>query len=176
MPRLGKRAQQLKQTRDSSVKKSQLQATSPNQSSSDHPSTSAAALQVEDAQISSSDTSATDFDSDEALTNDPEAMMEEFVTDWVSSLPRDDLYSLALLLFQVLTQDFQLMITAASKIVAKYVNRSYKTVQKWRVDFLQNKGELPTFLRGRYTRMGSVANDEDLTERARQHVRDSAFN
>ena len=61
-------------------------------------------------------------------------------TDWVSSLSRDDLYSLALLLFQVLTQDFQLMITSASKIVAKYVNRQFRsggsTSYKTRVNFL----------------------------------------
>ena len=87
MPRLGKRAQHFNMARDSSVKKSNL-ATSPDHSSSEQPSTSAAASQVEDAQVSSSDT---ELDSDEALTNDPEAMMEEFIADWVFSLPRDDL-------------------------------------------------------------------------------------
>ena len=71
MPRLGKRAQHLKMARES--KKSKLQTTSPDHSSSEQPSTSAAASQVEDAQVSSSDTSDTEFDSDEALTNDPEA-------------------------------------------------------------------------------------------------------
>ena len=39
------------------------------------------------------------------------------------------------------------------------MNRSHKTVQKWRVDFLQNKGELSDFLHGTYARIGSVAND-----------------
>ena len=69
-----------------------------------------------------------DFDVEEALKGDPEAlkgnpeaMIKEFTADWVASLTRDDLYSLALLLLQVLTQDFQLLITAALKIIAKYV-------------------------------------------------------
>ena len=59
---------------------------------------------MEDAQISSGDTSDTEFDSDEALTNDPEGMMEGFVADWVSSLSRYYLYALALLLLSSYTR------------------------------------------------------------------------
>ncbi len=133
--------------------------------------TSDDASQIENVPSSSTETSDTDFNSDEALKNDPDAMIEEFTADWFASLPRDDLHSLSLLLFQILTNDVQLMITATSKIVAKYVNRSHKTVQKWRIDFLHNEGELPDFLRGTYTRMCCVANDEDLTMRAGQYIR-----
>ena len=103
-----------------------------------------------------SESSDTYLDQEEALRKDPEAMLGEFTADWVESLPRDDLYALALLLFHILTQDFQLLITAASKIVAKYVNHSPQTVEKWRVDFLRNEGELPDFLRGTYARMNCV--------------------
>lgn len=59
-------------------------------------------------------------------------------------------------------------ITAASKIVGKYIKRSHKTVEKWRVDFLKGEGELPEFLRGTYARMDSVASDENLTMAAKE--------
>lgn len=143
--------------------------TSQDQSSSEQSSTSSVASLVENL---ISDTSDSEFDLDEALKSDPEAMMEEFTADWIAS---DDLYPFALLIFQVLTHHFQLMITAASKIVVKHVNRSHKTVQKWQVDFLHNKGELSDYLRGIYARMGSVANDEELTKRATEYVRENAF-
>ena len=77
-------------------------------------------------------------------------MIEELTADCVASLSRDDLYSLSLLLLQVLMQDFQLLITAASKIIAKYVKHSHKTVEKWHVDFQKSGGVLPEFLRGTY--------------------------
>ena len=65
-------------------------------------------------------------------------MTEEFTADWVV------LYSLALFCFckSWPKTSFQLMITAASKIVARYVNRSHNTIEKWRVEFLK---ELPWF-------------------------------
>lgn len=66
-------------------------------------------------------------------------------------------------------------ITAASKIVGKYIKRSHKTVEKWRVDFLKGEGELPEFLRGTYARMDSVASDENLTMAAKEYVPENAF-
>ena len=173
MPRLGKRAQHLKRARDAAKKQAKVVtpagpsgAATPDLSTSPVPSLN---------ESDHSESSDTDFDPEEALRKDPEAMLGEFTADWVESLPRDDLYTLALLLFHILTQDFQLLITAASKIVAKYVNRSPQTVEKWRVDFLRNEGELPDFLRGTYARMNCVSNDEDLTMKAREYVRENAF-
>ena len=129
----------------------------------------------------STDASDSDGDSDptfdplEALKNDPDALLEEFVSNWVASLPRDDVYSLSLLLFHILKQDFQLLIYPASKIIAKYLNKNFKTVQKWRGDFVKNNGELPDFLRGRYSRMNTVRNNEQLAEQATQYVRENSF-
>ncbi len=72
------------------------------------------------------------IDPDASLKNDPVALIGEFTTDCIFSLSRDDdLYSLAL----IFTEDFQLKVTAASTIFAKYVNRSEQTVEKWRVKF-----------------------------------------
>ena len=116
-----------------------------------------------------------DFDPEEALRSDPEALLEEFVVDWVSSLPREDLYSLSLLLFHILKQDFQLLIGPASKIIASHLKKSHKTIQKWRVDFLKNEGELPEFLRGKYHRTNAIAKNEELTEQAILYVRENAF-
>ena len=86
-----------------------------------------------------------DFDPEEEMKLDPGAMTEEFTADWIASLPRDDLYALSILLFHLLQQDFQLLIYPASKIIAKYLKKTYKTVQKWRVDFIDSGGEIPEF-------------------------------
>jgi hypothetical protein len=64
-----------------------------------------------------------DFDPDEALLLDDDALIGEFIGDWVASLCREDVYSLSLLLFHVLRQEFLLQIYPASKLIAKYVNR-----------------------------------------------------
>ena len=121
------------------------------------------------------DSSYSDFDVEEALKGDPEAMIEEITADWVASLTQDDLYSLSLLLLQVLTTYFQLLITAASKIIAKYVKRSHKPVEKWCVDFLKSGRELPEFLRRIYARMNCISKDENLMRAAKEYVRENAF-
>lgn len=48
-------------------------------------------------------------------------------------------------------------------------------MEKWRADFLKNEGQLPEFLRGKYERMNAIANNEDLSDRARLYVRDNSF-
>ena len=123
----------------------------------------------------SSSSSDSDFDPTEGLKSDPVAMMGEFCIDWIASLSREDVYSLSLLLFQILQQDFLLLIGPAAKIIGKYLAKNPKTIEKWRVDFLKNSGELPEFLCGKYRRMGTISDNEDLTERARQYVRENAF-
>lgn len=58
----------------------------------------------------SSSSSDSDFDPTEGLKSDPVAMMGEFCIDWIASLSREDVYSLSLLLFQILQQDFLLLL------------------------------------------------------------------
>ncbi len=53
--------------------------------------------------------------------------------------------------------------------------KNFKTVQKWRTDFVKNNGELPDFLRGHYGRMNAVKNNEELTEKATRYVRENSF-
>ena len=131
------------------------------------PSTSGLASQVEGGSSSESDSS---FDADDALLKDPDAMIEEFVADWVASLARDDVYALSLLLFHVLKQEFLRCVYPAFKIIGRVLNKNYKTIQKWRVDFINNKGELPEYFRGKYKRMQAISHNEDLTEEARLFV------
>ena len=50
------------------------------------------------------------------------------------------------------------------KIIAHHLKNNYKTVQKWRVDILNNKDEIPDFLRGRYHQMNTIAKNEALSE------------
>ncbi len=115
------------------------------------------------------------FDFAKSLKKDQDALLEEFANNWIASLPREDLYSLALLLFHILKQDFQLLIYPASKIRSKYLMKNFKTVQKWRTDFVKNNGELPDFLRGHYGRTNAVKNNEELTEKATRYVGENSF-
>lgn len=75
------------------------------------------------------DTSSSDSYSDptEAPRSDLEAVMREFCSDWITSLSREDLYSLSLFLFHVLQQDFLLLI---AKITAKYLGKNPRTIEK----------------------------------------------
>ena len=139
----------------------------------DRSSTSGGALEAEETESSSQSDS--DFDPEDALLKDPDGMIEEFAADWIATLPRDDLYSLSLLLFHILQQEFLQLVYPASKIIGKVLNKNYKTIQKWRVDFLNNKVEVPDFLRGKYERMKAIASNEDLTEQARLYVRENSF-
>ncbi len=101
--------------------------------------------------------------------------MGEFCSDWIASLSREDFYSLSLLLFQVLQQDFLLLVGPAAKIIGKYLCKNPKTIEKWRVDFLKSEGELPEYLRGRYERMNAISNNEELTDQAKLYVRENSF-
>ena len=180
MPKLGKQKAHLREARLQLSKKQHKTGevvqnpTDPESPSviEEQPTTSGLASHVQDSGDSCSSDS--DFDPEEALINDPAAMIEDFTADWVASLPRDDLYALSLLIFQIIQQEFLLLVYPASKIIGKYLNKNYKTVQKWRVDFL-NQGEVPDFIRGKYERMNAVANDEDLTEEAWQYVHENGF-
>ncbi|MCG8622252.1 MAG: hypothetical protein MJE68_09695 [Proteobacteria bacterium] len=145
------------------------------QPTEDQPSTSGVAPEADSEETEGSSQSDSDFDPEDALLKDPDAMIEEFVADWIATLPRNDLYALSLLLFHVLQQEFLQLVYPASKIIGKILNKNYKTIQKWRVDFLNNKGEVPDFLRGKYERMQAIANNEDLTEQARLYVRENSF-
>ena len=139
----------------------------------DLPSTSGVGSHVQESGSSSESDSS--FDPDEALLKGPNAMIEEFAADWVVSLPRDDLYALSLLLFHILQQEFQQLIYPASEIIGRVLNKNYKTVQKWRVGFIHNEGEVPEFVRGKYNRMQAISNNEDLTEQAKLYVRENSF-
>ena len=116
----------------------------------DLPSTSEIGSQVQESSASglgsqtqesgSCSESDSSFDPDGALLKDPDAMIEEFAADWVAILPRDDLYTLSLLLFHILQQEFQQLIYPASEIIGRVLNKNYKTIQKWRVGFIHNEG------------------------------------
>ena len=60
-------------------------------------------MDVDDVSISICDEDS-DFDPEEAQVNDPIALVEDFVTDWINTLPRYDLYALCLLLIYLPTR------------------------------------------------------------------------
>ena len=70
-------------------------------------------------------------------------------TEWVESLSRDDLLSLAILLWYLLTSILAMQITEAAKIIGRVIGRSDRTVREWRTIFNRNKGSFPDTLQGK---------------------------
>ena len=73
-------------------------------------------------------------------------------TEWVESLSRDDLLSLAILLCYLLTGILAMQITEAAKIIGKVIGRSDRRVRKWSTIFNRNNGSFPDTLQGKYQR------------------------
>ena len=95
MPKLGERGEHLRLARKV-AKKARVKPEEVNE-----PTVAAAGPSRQPDGVN--DSSDSNFDIEEVLKWDPEAMIEEFTADWVASLTRDYLYSFLLLLLQVLT-------------------------------------------------------------------------
>ena len=74
-----------------------------------------------------------DYDSDEDETFDPaveeldeDAAMQVHVEEWLSTLDRDDVMSLTLLLHQLLVNRIQISVTEASKLIGETVKKKWK--------------------------------------------------
>ena len=157
--RLGKRKKPI-------LRESESECTRPRNSDSSDP-------EPNDLEYDSSSDS--DFNPTEALQGDPELLIKDHVKEWIESLPRDTLFSLALFLFFVFVGEFGMQIGAVSKVIAKHLNRHFRTIQDWRLNFLDNGGEVPDDMRGKYERSFKLESHEDLCTEAKRYVRAHAF-
>ena len=71
-------------------------------------------------------------------------------TEWVESLSRDDLLSLAILLWYLLTGILAMQITEAVKIIGRVIGRSDRIIRESRTNFNQNNGSFADTLQGKY--------------------------
>ena len=86
------------------------------------------------------------------------------VTIWVQSRPMHDLQMLSLLCYEIGMRDVGLNIGDSSKLAAQIVGRSARTVNEWRRNFIENEGEFPPDMRGKYARV-SIMTHEDCRVR-----------
>ena len=82
-----------------------------------------------------SNESDSDFDFEDALASDPSALFSEFVGEWVSSLTRENVYSLAMLLMHMLHEEFQIFIIPASKGICTKCLKTVELIFRMTVKF-----------------------------------------
>ena len=92
------------------------------------------------------------------------------VTIWVQLRPMHDLQMLSLLCYEIGMRDVGLNIGDSSKLAAQIVGRSARTVNEWRRNFIENEGEFPPDMRGKYARV-SIMTHEDCRVRAAKWAR-----
>ena len=113
------------------------------------------------------------FDLDDSLISDHDHMREEFCDEWVLHLERDDKVSLAMFLcFQLATLGFG--ETQAAEMAGMMVGRSDKSVREWRTHFLNNNGQIPGNMQGKYQRSGVVWRCEILNRKASKYIRNNS--
>ena len=122
-----------------------------------------------------------DYDSqdDEEYTSPGETATEDelihgHAKDWISSLDRDDVMSLSLVLHHLIVNILGLQLTFAAKVIGDLIGKSDRTVREWRGTFLCNDGSFPGSLQGKYQRTGVLEQNEELNKHARKYVRENA--
>ena len=101
-------------------------------------------------------------------------ILQEFSENWLQSLDRDDLKSLAIYLCYQFVSELSFTETRAAEYAAMMVGKSERTVRQWRVDVIRNDGEMPESKQGRFQRSGVLWRNEDLNKRATEYVRANA--
>ena len=101
--------------------------------------------------------------------------MDEHIHNWGSTLSRDDLMSLSLLLHQMSVNEHGVLMTPASESIGKALNMSGRTIREWRASFLANDGCFPDTLQGKYQRQGLLWNSEELNQKASKYIHANAL-
>ena len=76
--------------------------------------------------------------------------MASFASEWVETLRRDDLLSLSILLWHLLTGILSFKITETAELISGVIGKNDCTVREWRVIFNNNQGSFPDTLQGKY--------------------------
>ncbi len=116
---------------------------------------------------------ATESDPTNTLTS--QEIMKKFVEEWLQAMGKDDVKSIAIFLCYQLVDMFSYTETKAAEYAAQMINRSDRTVRRWRTSLIENNGEFPEAQHGKYLR-SCVWNDEDedLNKKATEYVRSNA--
>jgi hypothetical protein len=102
-----------------------------------------------------------------------EALLEEHIQDWTSSLSRDDLMSLSMTLYYSLRQR-GMNLGEVAECIGSVIGRSEQIVREWKTVFFANGGTFLGSLRGKYQRQSILWENEELNEAATDYVRSNA--
>ena len=72
--------------------------------------------------------------------HDEHNVMENYASEWVESLSKDDLLSLSIVLWHLLVGILSFKLTSAAELIGRVVGRSDRTIREWRATFNANKG------------------------------------
>ncbi len=67
-------------------------------------------------------------------------------------------------------KNFEMQATESAKLTARLLERSDRSVRKWRSAVIKSKGSLPKSKQGTFQRNGVLSKNEELTEMARKFV------
>ena len=105
--------------------------------------------------------------------HDEHNVMENYASEWVESLSKDDLLSLSIVLWHLLVGILSFKLTSAAELIGRVVGRSDRTIREWRATFNANKGTFPDTLQGKYQRDGVLWQNEDLNKMATRYIREN---
>ena len=120
-----------------------------------------------------SDRSDATFDCEQEATSSSQAVLEQFVEDWVMTLDRENTISLALFLTYNLVNLLNLSFTNAAEYIGIMIGKSERTVRQWHADFREN-GAILDSKQGRYQRSGILWSSEQLNKKVSEYVRQNA--
>ena len=100
-------------------------------------------------------------------------ILGKFVEEWLQVLDKEDMKSVAVVLCYHLVGMF-FTETKAAEYAAQMLQKSDRTVRRWRSLLIGNDGVFPESEHGNHQRTGVLWKDEDLNKKANQYVRSNA--
>ena len=112
-----------------------------------------------------------DADSFEPQQDDEDALLQDFVKEWLGTMQRDNLMPLSLLLRVVLVSNFKFALTATAEMIGGLLGKSGRTIREWWSQFKANDDVFPDTLQGKYSRRGVLWQNEYIDKHAVKFVR-----
>ena len=98
-------------------------------------------------------------------------ILGKFAEEWLETVDKEDLKSIAMFLCFQLVKQFEFTETKAAEYTAAMLNKGERTVRRWRSALVENDGVLPESEQGRYQRSGVLwQNDKKATEYVRANA------
>ena len=101
-------------------------------------------------------------------------ILGKFVKEWLQIVDKEDMKNMAMFLCFQLVKLFGFTETKAAEYTATMINKSERTVRRWRSGLIENDGVLPESQQGRYQRSGVLWQNEELNKKATEYVRGNA--